>query len=111
MVGSYGFGRLDMVENRRVGIKSREIYECPGALALLMAHRDLEDLTLERDLHHEKARLEPRWSELVYDGMWFSPLKQALDAFIAESQRACHRRGAPAGSTPAGAGWSDAAAR
>jgi argininosuccinate synthase len=87
VVGSYGFGRLDMVENRRVGIKSREVYECPGALALLMAHADLEDLTLERDLHHEKLRLEPRWSELVYDGLWFSPLKQALDAFFAESQR------------------------
>ncbi|MGD0882886.1 MAG: argininosuccinate synthase [Acidimicrobiales bacterium] len=87
VVGSYGFGRLDMVENRRVGIKSRETYECPGALALLLAHADLEDLTLERDLHHEKLRLEPRWSELVYDGMWFSPLKQALDAFFVESQR------------------------
>jgi argininosuccinate synthase len=85
--GAVGFGRLDMVENRRVGIKSREVYECPAALALLMAHADLEDLTLERDLHHEKARLEPRWSELVYDGMWFSPLKHALDAFVEESQR------------------------
>lgn len=87
LVGSYGFGRLDIVENRRVGIKSREIYECPGALALLLAHADLEDLTLERDVHHEKLRLEPRWSELVYDGLWFSPLKHALDAFFAESQR------------------------
>jgi argininosuccinate synthase len=87
LAGSTGFGRLDMVENRRVGIKSREIYECPGALALLLAHADLEDLTLERDVHHEKARLEPRWSELVYDGMWFSPLKQAIDAFMVESQR------------------------
>src|SRR5207302_1842936 len=87
IVGSYGWGRIDMVENRRVGIKSREIYECPGALALLMAHSDLEDLTLERDLAHEKARLEPRYAELVYDGLWFSPLKQALDAFVDESQR------------------------
>jgi argininosuccinate synthase len=87
IVGSYGWGRIDMVENRRVGIKSREIYECPGALALLMAHADLEDLTLERDLAHEKARLEPRYAELVYDGLWFSPLKQALDAFVNESQR------------------------
>jgi argininosuccinate synthase len=87
LVGSYGFGRLDMVENRRVGIKSRETYECPGALALLMAHADLEDLTLERDVHHEKLRLEPRWAELVYDGLWFSPLKQALDAFFVETQR------------------------
>ncbi|HEX3841826.1 MAG TPA: argininosuccinate synthase [Acidimicrobiales bacterium] len=87
VVGSYGWGRLDMVESRRVGIKSRETYECPAALALLLAHADLEDLTLERDLLHEKARLEPRWAELVYDGLWFSPLKQALDAFFVESQR------------------------
>ncbi|HUJ67841.1 MAG TPA: argininosuccinate synthase [Acidimicrobiales bacterium] len=86
IVGSYGWGRIDMVENRRVGIKSREVYECPGALALLMAHADLEDLTLERDLAHEKARLEPRYAELVYDGLWFSPLKQALDAFVDQSQ-------------------------
>ena len=86
VVGSYGWGRLDMVENRRVGIKSREVYECPGSLALLMAHADLEDLTLERDLAHEKARLEPRYAELVYDGMWFSPLKEAMDAFVAKSQ-------------------------
>jgi argininosuccinate synthase len=82
-----GFGRLDMVENRRVGIKSREVYECPAALAIIAAHADLEDLVLERDLHHEKARLESRWSELVYDGMWFSPLKEALDAFMADTQR------------------------
>lgn len=87
IVGSYGWGRIDMVENRRVGIKSREVYECPGALALLMAHADLEDLTLERDLAHEKARLEPRYAELVYDGLWFSPLKRALDAFVDESQK------------------------
>ncbi|MDP8974864.1 MAG: argininosuccinate synthase [Actinomycetota bacterium] len=87
VVGSYGWGRIDMVENRRVGIKSREIYECPGSLALLMAHADLEDLTLERELAHEKARLEPRYADLVYDGLWFSPLKEALDAFVEESQR------------------------
>jgi argininosuccinate synthase len=86
-VGSYGWGRIDMIENRRVGIKSRETYECPAAMALLLAHRDLEDLTLERDLAHEKIRLEPRWSEIVYDGLWFSPLKDALDAFVDSSQR------------------------
>lgn len=86
IVGSYGWGRIDMIENRRVGIKSREVYECPGALALLMAHADLEDLTLERDLAHEKARLEPRYAELVYDGLWYSPLKDALDAFVDKSQ-------------------------
>jgi len=87
VVGAYGWGRVDMVENRRVGIKSRETYECPAALALVLAHGDLEDLTLERDVAHEKARLEPRWAELVYDGLWFSPLKDALDAFFASTQR------------------------
>jgi argininosuccinate synthase len=87
VVGSYGWGRIDMVENRRVGIKSRETYECPASLALILAHRDLEGICLERDLQREKARLEPRYAELIYDGLWFSPLKQALDAFIHESQR------------------------
>jgi len=87
VVGPFGWGRIDMIENRRVGIKSREIYECPGALALLLAHADLESMTLERDVAHEKSRLEPRWAELVYDGLWFSPLKMALDAFFAETQR------------------------
>jgi len=87
VVGAYGFGRLDMVENRRVGIKSRETYEAPGALALITAHRDLEGITLERDLQRHKISLEHRYSELVYDGMWFSPLKDALDAFIDSSQQ------------------------
>jgi argininosuccinate synthase len=85
--GSTGFGRIDMVENRRVGIKSREVYECPAALALIAAHTELEDMVLERDLRHEKIRLETRWAELVYDGMWFSPLKEALDAFVEDTQR------------------------
>ncbi|MFZ1062226.1 MAG: argininosuccinate synthase [Acidimicrobiales bacterium] len=85
--GATGFGRIDMVENRRVGIKSREVYECPAALAIIRAHSDLEDLVLERELHHEKARLETRWAELVYDGMWFSPLKEALDSFMVDTQR------------------------
>ena len=86
-VGSYGWGRIDMVENRRVGIKSRETYESPGALALMLAHADLEGITLERDLAREKSRLESRYAELVYDGLWFSPLKDALDAFVDSSQR------------------------
>lgn len=85
-VGAYGWGRLDMVENRRVGIKSRETYEAPGALALMMAHADLESITLERDLQREKLRMEHRYAELVYDGLWFSPLKEAFDAFIDASQ-------------------------
>ncbi len=85
-VGAYGWGRIDMVENRRVGIKSREIYECPGSLALLLAHADLESITLERDLMREKARLEPRYAELVYDGLWHSPLRRSLDAFVRASQ-------------------------
>src|SRR5680860_1032943 len=86
-VGDYGFGRIDMVENRRVGIKSREIYECPGALALMIAHADLESITVERDLMREKSRLHPRYAELVYDGLWFSPLREAFDAFVDVSQR------------------------
>jgi len=87
VVGSYGWGRIDMVENRRVGIKSRETYECPASLAIMLAHADLESICLERDLQREKTRLESRYAELVYDGLWFSPLRQALDAFVDESQR------------------------
>jgi argininosuccinate synthase len=86
IVGSYGWGRIDMVENRRVGIKSRETYECPAALALIMAHKDLESICLERDLDREKARIEPRYAELIYDGLWFSPLKEAFDSFVDKSQ-------------------------
>jgi argininosuccinate synthase len=87
IVGAYGFGRIDMVENRRVGIKSREIYECPGALALILAHGDLESITLERDVAREKSHLEPRYAENVYDGLWYSPLREAFDAFVDSTQR------------------------
>ena len=83
--GAQGVGRLDIVEDRLVGIKSREIYEAPGAMALIAAHRQLEDVCVERDLGRFKRQVEQRWSELVYDGLWFSPLKRALDAFIAEA--------------------------
>lgn len=86
VVGSYGWGRLDMVENRRVGIKSRETYEAPGAMAIMMAHADLESITLERDLQREKIRMEHRYAELIYDGLWFSPLRDAYDAFVDCSQ-------------------------
>jgi argininosuccinate synthase len=85
--GMHGVGRLDMVEDRLVGIKSREVYEAPGAIALIEAHRHLEDLTVERELSRFKRGVEQRWAELVYDGLWFSPLKRALDVFIDEASR------------------------
>ncbi|MDQ6937770.1 MAG: argininosuccinate synthase [Actinomycetota bacterium] len=81
-----GVGRLDMVEDRLVGIKSREVYEAPAAMTLITAHQELEDLTVERDLRRFKFSVEQRWTELVYDGLWFSPLKQGLDAFVESSQ-------------------------
>jgi argininosuccinate synthase len=86
LAGSYGFGRVDMIENRRVGIKSRELYEVPAALSLITAHRALEDMTLERDLAHHKPLIEQRWADLVYDGQWFSPLRAALDAYVDATQ-------------------------
>jgi argininosuccinate synthase len=85
--GAQGVGRLDMVEDRLVGIKSREVYEAPGAIALIAAHMELENVTVERDLARFKRSVDQRWSELVYDGLWFSPLKQSLDAFIADAQK------------------------
>jgi argininosuccinate synthase len=81
VVGAYGFGRVDIVEDRLVGIKSREIYEAPAALALIAAHQDLEHLTLERAVARSKKRLELDWTELVYEGLWFSPLRESIDAF------------------------------
>ncbi|MFB8281583.1 argininosuccinate synthase [Nocardia colli] len=84
--GRQGVGRLDMVEDRLVGIKSREIYEAPGAIALITAHQELEAVTVERELGRYKRQVEQRWGELVYDGLWFSPLKRALDAFVGETQ-------------------------
>ena len=85
--GAQGVGRLDMVEDRLVGIKSREVYEVPGAQVLITAHQELENLTVERDLARFKRGVEQRWSELVYDGLWFSPLKRALDEFVLSSQQ------------------------
>ncbi len=86
IAGRNGYGRLDMIENRLVGVKSRECYEAPGGLALIEAHKALEDLCLERDLLHFKLGLEQKWAEAVYNGQWFSPLKEALDAFMAQTQ-------------------------
>jgi argininosuccinate synthase len=85
--GAQGIGRLDMVEDRLVGIKSREIYEAPGAIALITAHQELESVTVERDLARYKRGVDQRWGELAYDGLWYSPLKKALDSFIEEAQR------------------------
>jgi argininosuccinate synthase len=84
--GRHGFGRIDMIENRLVGIKSREIYETPGALALIKAHKEVEDLVLTRDLLHFKRGVEQRLADMIYDGQWFSPLADALRAFVASSQ-------------------------
>jgi len=85
--GAHGFGRVDQVENRLVGIKSREVYEVAGSLSLIMAHREIEDLTLTRELQHFKTMIDQRLTEIIYDGLWFSPLADALRAFIDDSQR------------------------
>lgn len=87
LAGSYGFGRIDMIEDRVVGIKSREIYEVPGALALIRAHADLEELTLDREVLRTKRLLEQRYAQLVYEGLWHSPLRESLDAFNASTAR------------------------
>jgi argininosuccinate synthase len=84
--GNVGIGRLDLVEDRLVGIKSREVYEAPGALTLITAHQELENVTLERELGRYKRGVEQKWGELTYDGLWFSPLKRSLDAFVASTQ-------------------------
>ncbi len=83
LAGAYGVGRVDMVEDRLVGIKSREVYEAPAAIALITAHADLEGLVLERSYAREKRRLESLWADLVYEGLWFSPLRSAIEAFAA----------------------------
>ncbi|MEO6821792.1 MAG: argininosuccinate synthase [Candidatus Nanopelagicales bacterium] len=80
--GAQGVGRLDLVEDRLVGIKSREIYEAPGAIALITAHQELVNVTVERELSRFGRGVSQRWSELVYDGLWYSPLKRALDGFL-----------------------------
>ncbi len=87
IAGENGVGRIDMVENRLVGIKSREIYEVPALSVLIAAHRDLESLTLTADVTHYKRGIEETYSRLIYEGLWYSPLKQALDAFIVNTQQ------------------------
>lgn len=87
IAGENGFGRIDVIENRIVGVKSRECYEVPAALSLIKAHKALEDLVLERDLLHYKLGAEQTWADCVYGAKYFSPLKIALDAFFAATQR------------------------
>jgi argininosuccinate synthase len=87
IAGAHGVGRIDMIEDRLVGIKSREIYECPGALVIIQAHKELETMTLTKDVLRFKVTVEQRYAELTYDGLWFTPLKRALDAFITETQK------------------------
>ena len=84
--GKHGFGRIDMIENRLVGIKSREIYEVPAALALITAHKDLEDLVLTRDLTHFKRVIESKFADMIYEGQWFDPLADACKAFLLSTQ-------------------------
>ena len=85
-VGNHGIGRIDMIENRLVGIKSREIYEAPALLVLIHAHRDLESLTLTGDVTQYKRNIEQSYGQMIYNGLWYSPLKSALDAFISQTQ-------------------------
>ena len=85
--GAHGIGRLDMIENRLVGIKSREIYEAPGATILHFAHRELERLTLDKETSHYKAKISNDYADLIYNGLWFSPLRKALDGFVNETQK------------------------
>jgi argininosuccinate synthase len=87
LAGAHGIGRIDLVEDRLVGIKSREIYEAPGAITLITAHQELENVCLDRDLARFKRQAGQRWTELVYDGLWFSPLRRALEAFMTEASR------------------------
>ncbi|MFC0474166.1 argininosuccinate synthase [Robertmurraya beringensis] len=87
MAGKHGVGRIDHVENRLVGIKSREVYECPGAMTLLKAHKELEDLTLVKEVAHFKPVISKKIAEVIYDGLWFSPLTTALKAFLKETQK------------------------
>jgi argininosuccinate synthase len=84
--GAYGIGRIDMIENRAVGIKSRELYEAPAAMTLIAAHRALEDLVLTKAELETKRWVEDRWARTVYDGLWFSPVREALDAFVDATQ-------------------------
>lgn len=87
LAGKHGIGRIDHVENRLVGIKSREVYECPAAITLMTAHKELEDLTFVREVAHFKPIIENQLSQIIYDGLWFNPLTDALIAFLKSTQK------------------------
>ncbi|ECH5524588.1 argininosuccinate synthase [Listeria monocytogenes] len=87
IAGKHGVGRIDHIENRLVGIKSREVYECPAAVTLITAHKELEDLTFVREVAHFKPIIEQKISETIYNGLWFSPLTEALVAFLKSTQK------------------------
>ncbi|MDT8859395.1 argininosuccinate synthase [Alkalihalobacillus sp. MEB130] len=87
VAGKHGVGRIDHVENRLVGIKSREVYECPGAMTLIKAHKELEDITLTKEVAHFKPVISKKLAEVIYDGLWFSPITKALQAFLTETQK------------------------
>ncbi|OLN22683.1 argininosuccinate synthase [Domibacillus antri] len=87
VAGKHGVGRIDHIENRLVGIKSREVYETPGATTLIIAHKELEDLTLVKELAHFKPVIEKRLTEIIYDGLWFNPIREALVSFLKETQK------------------------
>jgi len=86
LAGEHGIGRIDHIENRLVGIKSREVYECPGAITLMTAHKELEDLVFVRELAHFKPIIEQQLAQVIYDGLWFNPLTDALIAFLKSTQ-------------------------
>lgn len=87
LAGKHGVGRIDHIENRLVGIKSREVYEAPGAVTLITAHKELEDLTFVRDIAHFKPLIEQKITEMIYNGLWFNPLTEALVAFLKTTQQ------------------------
>jgi argininosuccinate synthase len=86
IAGVHGIGRIDHIENRLVGIKSREVYECPGAEVLMKAHKELEDLVFVREMAHFKPVIEQQLCQMIYDGLWFNPTMDALIAFLKQSQ-------------------------
>ncbi|MGB7366349.1 MAG: argininosuccinate synthase, partial [Carnobacterium jeotgali] len=87
IAGKHGVGRIDHIENRLIGIKSREVYEAPGAVTLMTAHKELEDLTFVKDIAHFKPLIEQKITEMIYNGLWYNPLTESLIAFLKSTQK------------------------